>query len=703
MLALTTSTSLAAVSSVSITEENIENFDDLENRYACYMNQDSAILGTYNARTLKVGATWRPLSDSIRRKVELVETPPGELTAQQRRKLRQMSRRERSQLREISFMIDDCEGESDLPTPVPTQAATATPRPTSTSTPRPGTPTPRPTSTTAPTSVPTLTPTRTATAVPTRTPTTAPTQTPRPSATPTSAPQPTSVPGSRKAASMGMGLAGVTDYSGQYPYLDLMKQSRPWNDWRSNTRLTDFDANGWPRSLPSGGTAGTVFLVAEPGTIPFDKVVVRYKGKGRITYSGSRKIDAESSAGRDVLELVPGNSFLQIEQTDPSDYIRDITIVPQEFLADYDRGEIFNPLWIERIKEFRAVRFMDWMSTNGSTQSAWANRPKLTDFSWALSGGAPIEVMVALANKINADPWFNMPHLATDDYVRRFGQYVRDNLARHLQAYFEYSNEVWNFSFEQSQHALREGKKLWGDEGTAWVQYLGMKSAQICDIMKKEVYVGQTNRVKCVMGIFTGWEDTQQYTLDCPNWAAQGNEPCYKHGIDVMAGTGYFSGCLNGSDSQSTVRGWAREGAAGITKAFEQVLDGRHFNCSDTIAGNFESYKRMAKRASDRGLQLVAYEGGQHITSNGHPTQDDPEFINFHIALNRSPQMEEIYRKNFENWKNAGGTIFMHFVDISPYTKWGSWGALEYLLQPNTAKMKAIQESNKRACWWPGC
>lgn len=46
-----------------------------------------------------------------------------------------------------------------------------------------------------------------------------------------------------------------------------------------------------------------------------------------------------------------------------------------------------------------------------------------------------------------------------------------------------------------------------------------------------------------------------------------------------------------------------------MTKAFEQALDGRHFKCSDTIASNLESYKRMAKRASDGGLQLVAMRG----------------------------------------------------------------------------------------------
>ena len=32
--------------------------------------------------------------------------------------------------------------------------------------------------------------------------------------------------------------------------------------------------------------------------------------------------------------------------------------------------------------------------------------------------------MVALCNKINADGWFNMPTLATDDYVTQFATLV---------------------------------------------------------------------------------------------------------------------------------------------------------------------------------------------------------------------------------------------------------------------------------------
>ena len=37
-------------------------------------------------------------------------------------------------------------------------------------------------------------------------------------------------------------------------------------------------------------------------------------------------------------------------------------------------------------------------------------------------GGVPLEVMALLVNKLGADPWFCMPHTATDDYVRGFAQ-----------------------------------------------------------------------------------------------------------------------------------------------------------------------------------------------------------------------------------------------------------------------------------------
>lgn len=61
----------------------------------------------------------------------------------------------------------------------------------------------------------------------------------------------------------------------------------------------------------------------------------------------------------------------------------------------------------------------------------------------------PLSAMVALANKLPCDLWTNIPHLYEDAAVDAYAQYVRDNLSSGLKWFAEYSNELWNFAFEQ--------------------------------------------------------------------------------------------------------------------------------------------------------------------------------------------------------------------------------------------------------------
>ena len=46
-------------------------------------------------------------------------------------------------------------------------------------------------------------------------------------------------------------------------------------------------------------------------------------------------------------------------------------------------------------------------------------------------------------------------------------------------------------------------------------------------------------------------------------------------------------------------------------------------------------------------------------------------------AANRSPRMQDLYSEYLNNWKNAGGDLFLHYTDVSGYTKYGSFGSLE--------------------------
>ena len=91
--------------------------------------------------------------------------------------------------------------------------------------------------------------------------------------------------------------------------------------------------------------------------------------------------------------------------------------------------------------------------------------------------------------------------------------------------------------------------------------------------------------------------------------------------------------------------------------------------------------------ASRYGVHLVAYEGGQHMI--GYQGGENDAALNQRFdAFNRDPRIKAIYLEYLDGWRRSGGELFMHFADVGPYTKWGRWGALEFLGQPREAAPK---------------
>ena len=512
----------------------------------------------------------------------------------------------------------------------------------------------------------------------------------------------------------GVALAKVVDWSTQSPFLDLMKQARKWRDVDDRNREFAVDDRGWITSLKEGQTVGTVFLtIPNDAPVYYERAIVIYEGEGEIEYGWkAKKIAAESQPGRDVVSLGRGNHILKIVRTNPDNYIRNIRIIPEKHLEAYQQGEIFNAAWLERVENFQSIRFMNWMRTNDSEQKFWSQRPQVEDRSWAVDGGVPLEVMLDLVNRLGADPWFNIPHLADLEYIREFAKLVEAKLDRDLNVYFEHSNEVWNWQFEQAQYANTVGRNRWGDRGNAYMQWHGMRTAQICDIFKQEAFEGEPQRVKCVLGAHPHWHGLEEGALECPLWVAEGNKPCYQHGFDYVGITTYFNGGLNGprkaKDESADVhadilRGWLQEPDGGIGKAFEQLADGRHLRAlekySDYQGVEAELRERLAywKGSTEKyGLGMVAYEGGQHITANGHVLRDDEAVIDFHIAISRDPRMKDVYTSMLDLWQEYGGGLHVHFVDVAAPSKWGSWGALEHLDQPSSPKWEALMEFNQK-------
>ncbi|ERT09117.1 putative cellulose-binding domain protein [Lyngbya aestuarii BL J] len=531
---------------------------------------------------------------------------------------------------------------------------------------------------------------------------------------------------------LGINLNGIAYWSSQQPFLDYFKSSRQWitqcakadpdcrGEWNTKEEeLLDLDENGWVKSLPSPEDSpeytrvSTVFMKGTKG-IPNQfvggKYIVLYEGEGKISYGLSAKQDeAASTPGRDVIDVDASKSngiLITILETDPNktgNYIKNIRVIKAENESLYRSGGIFNPEFIEKINKFRSLRFMDWMGTNHSQQKEWKDRPTPDMATYTLKG-VPLEVMVALANQVQADPWFNMPHMATDEYMANFAQSVKKSLDPNLNVYVEFSNEVWNWNFQQTHYALKQGQKRWGeDKGDAFRQWYGMRSAQMCEIWKG-TFGNEKGRVVCVMGAHTNAKGSETKVLDCPYWVAEGNKPCYQHGIDAYAITGYFSGALGQPENASTVESWLKDRDEGMKKAFKQLRKGGLLpDDRDSLMDNYEKFVYHSNIAKERGLQLVAYEGGQHIVGRKDVVNNE-KLTNFFIEINRHPQMYELYTQLFKDWKEVGGTMFMHFVDVGKPTKWGSWGALEYVDQSESPKYSALMDFiTQNSCWWEGC
>ena len=87
--------------------------------------------------------------------------------------------------------------------------------------------------------------------------------------------------------------------------------------------------------------------------------------------------------------------------------------------------------------------------------------------------------------------------------------------------------------------------------------------------------------------------------------------------------------------------------------------------------------------ASQRGLSLVAYEGGQSLVDYSHA---NATLQNLYTAANRDPRMATAYTMLLNGWKSAGGSLFANFTLVTPSSTWGYWGALENVLQTSSPK-----------------
>lgn len=521
---------------------------------------------------------------------------------------------------------------------------------------------------------------------------------------------------------MAIGLAPVTDWAAQQPFLDVMKTARPWLghlqgqfggiEFAELVEGGHIDSDGWVRSKPrDAGSVGTLILTDLPEAAAASlegRYVLRFEGAGVVEPKGRVK-NIRYGRGEVRFDYTPGPGSVEIliQRTNTSNPVRRISVVREDRLELWESGAIFNPDWTARLASFGTLRFMDWMETNNSAQSSWGNRPLTSDASWAHEG-VPLEVMIKLANELGKNMWIDIPHLADDTYVRNFAQTLREGLDPSRQVYVEYSNEVWNFQFAQSRWADAQAQARW-DKADVGTQFYAMRAAEVARLWSKE-FTGHEAQLINVISSQTGWLGLEENILSAPLVVAEGtSKPA--DAFDAYAITGYFGGILGLEARREQVTGWLDESLArandavtaqGLTGAERQAaIEATQYDYATALAvqeltdgsvsgQNVDTVSDLRNRiwpyhadvATKAGLELIMYEGGTHIVGIGAQV-DDARLAEFFQHFNYSSEMGGLYRSLIDSWYAAGGRLFNAYADVYIPTKWGSWGALRHLDDSN--------------------
>ena len=149
-----------------------------------------------------------------------------------------------------------------------------------------------------------------------------------------------------------------------------------------------------------------------------------------------------------------------------------------------------------------------------------------------------------------------------------------------------------------------------------------------------------------------------------------------------------------------------------VNRTLEQLIaDGivlpRSINSIGEEARRYiNSHHRYAKKY---GVDVIAYEGGQHIAIAAYgafrANLKNGPLVKLLIGLNKEPEMAELYHYWFDAWRKANGGLFAHYSDVGMPSRYGDWGVMVYLGQDKLPserlpKLDALRAENANGPWW---
>jgi autotransporter-associated beta strand protein len=486
---------------------------------------------------------------------------------------------------------------------------------------------------------------------------------------------------------IGMNLEVEADYTAAWMFTDAFKGSAPW---AADGGTVSLDSRGWPTQL-NQYTNGQGLVVTQrlstrmfsglAGHYPAGVYHAEWDGSATLLWQGDAAVaqTGTTAQGRHFADLnvTPGNGGIQLQVTaiTAGDPVKNINVWLPDYNGQHFAGQRwtpganfspFHPLFLQRLQPFHPLRFMQTMETCASTVVSWSDR-RPWDYATQVSApgrtgvanGVAPEYLIELANELQADPWFCMPHKADSTYVTNFATQVRDTLSPNLRAYVEWSNEAWNaapgyaaYPWLNQQLTLPEnaGKTMF----QVWAQEASADFA-----LWSQVFAGQTSRVVRVLAGQNG-----------NSWVAGQVAQSMGGNFDAIAVAPYVGvnpsqyGSLSGSTTP------------------DQVLDLAATNIPGVLSG-LQAHKVLTDQYSaslGRPIRLITYEGGLYLPGRGQPWQQA------FFDASHSPRTYELMRTILRGVLAAGVDTYVHFTymngGISPTLTEGDGSIIRWQDQP---------------------
>jgi hypothetical protein len=506
-----------------------------------------------------------------------------------------------------------------------------------------------------------------------------------PATGPTTIPAPDTTSGVFRSF-LGVNLESPRDFERHFMFVNAMKTSRRWG-----TAEKPFDQkgpvgeDGWP-----SGDAGTCVLTEMKNV----NGVYKFSAIGRCDLStpGSPAKVAnfiyEPVSNRTTADVIvnaaPDRSImLNLAFKNTAGGIKDIKLLRPGYSSD---AQIFTSEFLNSLRPFGAIRFMDFLRTNNSQIVTWDQRCKPTDPQYSNSGG-PYEVAIDLGNKLGKDIWLNVPALADDEFVRQLGTVIRARLAPGVHCYVEYSNEVWNGQFKQFSHNFEAAKKEVADGDTTLNDNGSDKNANYWArkrVAKRSVEIkkllGEDPRIRMILASQVGSGPPGSMLKMQLEYVQKYFGPPSQF-FYAVAGAPYFSPGKDETDP--TRKKWYTQRTdLTVDSICERLL-------ARTNVASGDGPKAFHALARQYGLKSFGYEGG--IDLQQYNTQVDVK-----IASQYDLRMGRAIEDYLDKWYDNGGDAMFYFTLSSKYSKTGYWGLTEDVRELLTPKyLAAVRVSAK--------